>query len=108
VLVLTLRRRSFALAIAAALALSPIVWLHFFAMLVLPLAVSFPRFRWVWLLPLPLFAAPGTLNGAAWQTALVLGIAACTIAVCEYPPLADLRRRRSAASSTQLPAERAA
>ena len=73
-------RRSFALAIAAALVLSPIVWLHFFSVLALPLAAVAPRFRPIWLLPLLMFLAPGTENGDPWQSALVLVLAAALIA----------------------------
>jgi hypothetical protein len=80
-LMLTWRRRSLALAIAAALVLSPIVWLHFFAVLALPIAAVSPRFGWIWLLPIPMILAPGTENGASWQSALVLMVAAAVIAV---------------------------
>ena len=37
-------RRGFALLIAASLLLTPIVWLHYFAMLLVPLAIARPRF----------------------------------------------------------------
>jgi hypothetical protein len=83
VLALTWRRRSFTLAIAAALVLSPIVWLHFFALLSLPLALAWPRFSAWWLLPLALWFVPGTHNGRPWQTALALAVAAATLYVCE-------------------------
>jgi hypothetical protein len=73
-------RRSFALSIAAALVLSPIVWLHFFAVLALPLAAVAPRFRPIWLLPIVMFLAPGTENGDPWQSALVLAVATTVIA----------------------------
>ena len=49
VLALAWRRRSLGLAIAAALILSPIVWRHFFTLLLVPLALSRPRFDAVWL-----------------------------------------------------------
>jgi hypothetical protein len=83
VLGLAWRRRSFGLAIAAALVLSPIVWLHFFAVLALPLALAWPRFSWPWLLPLLLWFVPGTYNGDPWQTLLALVVAAGTVLVCE-------------------------
>ena len=74
------QRRSFALTIGAALVLSPIVWLHFFVFLALPLAAVAPRFRPIWLLPIVMFLAPGTENGDPWQSALVLAVAAAVIA----------------------------
>jgi hypothetical protein len=48
----TWRYKSFALAVAAALAVSPIVWLDYFALAAVPLAVVRPRFSPVWLVPL--------------------------------------------------------
>jgi len=51
-------RRSFTLVLAASLALSPVVWQHYLALLVVPIALARPRFSPLWLLPLavwPLF-----------------------------------------------------
>ncbi len=80
VLALAWRMRSFALAIGAALLLSPIVWLHFFALLALPLAAASPRFSWPWLLPIAMIVAPGTYNGDPWQSAVVLATAGAVVA----------------------------
>jgi hypothetical protein len=77
------RRRSIGLAIAAALVLSPIVWRHFFTVLIVPLALSRPRFDAVWLIPIAMWVGDGTFNGAPWQTAAVLALAAATILVAE-------------------------
>lgn len=85
-LVLAWRRRSLGLALAAALVLSPIVWRHFFVLLLVPLALSRPRFDAVWLIPVGMWIGDGTLNGALWQTAGVLGLAALTLALCERRP----------------------
>ncbi len=69
----TWRYRSFTLAIAAALTISPIVWLDYFALAALPLAIARPRLSWIWFLPLatwglrgagPTSATPGTSPGA--------------------------------------------
>ena len=86
VLALAWRRRSLGLAIAAALVLSPIVWRHFFVLLLVPLALSRPRFDAVWLIPIGLWVGDGTFNGAPWQTASVLGLVALTFALCELRP----------------------
>ena len=48
----TWRYRSLSLALAAALTLSPIVWLDYFALALVPLALARPRLAWVWFLPL--------------------------------------------------------
>ena len=87
-LALAWRRRSLGLAIAAALCLSPIVWRHFFVLLLVPLALSRPRFDAVWLIPIGLWVGDGTFNGAPWQTACVLGLVALTFALCELRPSA--------------------
>ena len=51
-LVLCWRRASLALAVAAALVLSPIVWIDYFALAAVPLAVVRPRLSPIWLVPL--------------------------------------------------------
>ena len=50
--VATWRRRSFSLAIATALVASPIVWLDYFALTAVPLAIARPRLSWIWFVPL--------------------------------------------------------
>jgi alpha-1,2-mannosyltransferase len=45
-------RRSFTLALAAALVLTPILWLHYLVVLVVPIALVRPRFSALWLAPL--------------------------------------------------------
>jgi uncharacterized membrane protein len=102
VLALASRRRSYALAIAAALVLSPIVWRHFFVLLMVPLALSRPRFDVVWLIPIGLWIGDGTLNGAPWQTAGVLALVTLTFVLCEWRPRAD---RRAALTSMRPAAE---
>jgi hypothetical protein len=84
--VLAWRRRSLGLAIGAALVLSPIVWRHFFALLLIPLAIARPRFEPAWLLPLGFWVVPGTYNGSTLQTAIALGLLAAVLTVCERRP----------------------
>ena len=86
VLELARRRSSLGLAIAAALVLSPIVWRHFFTLLIVPLALSRPRFDAVWLIPIGLWVGDGTLNGAPWQTACCLALVTVTFVLCEIHP----------------------
>lgn len=82
-LALAWRRRSLGLAIAAALVLSPIVWRHFFTLVIVPLALSYPRFAAAWLIPIGMWVGDGTLNGRPWQTAAVLALAAAVFVACE-------------------------
>jgi hypothetical protein len=50
--------RSFTCAVVATLALSPIVWLHYLVVLLVPLAIARPRFSPIWLLPVLLWISP--------------------------------------------------
>ena len=54
-------------AVAAALALSPVVWLHYLTLLIAPLGVVRPRFSGLWLLPIVLWMSPRDENGAGLQ-----------------------------------------
>lgn len=66
-------RAAFALAIGVVLLATPIVWLHYFALLLVPLALIKPRLGAVWLLPLLMFGCPPT-SPAMFQIVLVLVI----------------------------------
>lgn len=70
------RWRSLAMFVGAALLLSPIVWLDYYAVLAVPLAIVLPRFHWIWLLPLLTFGlvTAGYGIGEPWSTARVLGV----------------------------------
>jgi hypothetical protein len=54
---------SFTLAVAACLALSPVVWLHYLTLLIAPLGLARPRFSGLWLLPIVLWVSPNDENG---------------------------------------------
>ena len=83
-------RGAFVLAIAATIACSPVVWLHYFALLLVSVAVAEPRLAPVWFLGLPLqvFITTGVHNGSTFQTAAMLATAALTVILV-------LSRRRS-------------
>ena len=67
----TLRFRSFSLALAAALVLSPIVWLDYFAVAAVALAVGRPRLSAIWFLPLATWGLQGAGLGTGDTTASV-------------------------------------
>jgi len=50
--------RSFVCAVVATLAVSPIVWLHYLVVLLVPVAIARPRFSPLWLLPVLLWTSP--------------------------------------------------
>jgi len=74
-------RASFALMIGAMLLLSPIVAMSYFVFLAIVLCLFTPRFGWQWAAPLLLWAGPQFGNGATWQTAAVLAVAAGILTV---------------------------
>jgi hypothetical protein len=88
-LALSVRRRSLTLAIGASLVLSPIVWLHYFVLLAIPLALRWPRFAAAWAIPLFYWLCPGA---GAHERDIVIGliIFAVVIAVSEFGGLARL------------------
>jgi hypothetical protein len=95
-------RRAFVLAIAATIACSPIVWLHYFVLLLVVVAVASPRLGPLWFLGLPMqgVVQTGLYNGSTFQTAAVLGFAALTIALA-------LREAPSLPRAVLAPARRA-
>ena len=54
------RKRSFTLAMAASLALAPIVWLDYYALAAVPLAIARPKLTAVWFLPLATWGLPSS------------------------------------------------
>jgi len=84
-------RRAFVLAITAAIAFAPIVWLHYFALLLVIVAVVQPRLGPMWFIGLPLqvFVTTGVYNGSTLQTAAMLAAAAVTVALALSRPRAE-------------------
>lgn len=56
-------RRSFALTVVAILLCTPVIWLHYFALLLVAIAVMWPRLGAVWFFPLLLWPCPVMLQG---------------------------------------------
>jgi alpha-1,2-mannosyltransferase len=77
------RYRSFTLAVAAALTLSPIVWLDYFAVAMVPLAIARPRLSWVWFLPLATWGLSGAGLGIGdtWDIGRLLVVFGVVLAV---------------------------
>lgn len=74
-------RAAYVVAIAASLALTPIVWLHYFALLVVVVAIAQPRLGVVWFVPLAMVVTPGSGHPTPFETAWTLTVAALTIAL---------------------------
>jgi Glycosyltransferase family 87 len=95
-------RPAFALAIAACLVTSPMSWLHYFALLVIPLALARPRLSTLWLVPL-LFQLPA-VGASTRQTTMMFGLAAVIIAKASISIEPDPLGLKKAGSS--LPVDR--
>jgi Glycosyltransferase family 87 len=67
-------RRAFILSIAAAFLFSPIVWTHYLALLVVPIAITRRTLSPVWFVPLAMWATPGQSDGHAWRVVLGLSV----------------------------------
>jgi Glycosyltransferase family 87 len=66
-------RRSFALIVVAILLCTPVIWLHYFALLLVAVAVLRPRLSAVWFFPLLLWPCPVMLHGPTfWPLAPLL------------------------------------
>jgi hypothetical protein len=68
--------RLFGAAIAVALLLTPILWLHYFTLALVPLALARPRLSAAWLLPLGFWVTPWTepAHLPAWGITFALGL----------------------------------
>jgi len=73
--------RCFAAAVGATLAFTPVLWLHFFVLLVVPLAIARPRFSAIWLLPVVLWLCPRDGNGHGLEPLLPLIVTVVLLAV---------------------------
>ena len=90
--------RSFTCALAATLALSPIVWLHYLVVLLVPVAIARPRFSPLWLLPVLLWVSPRPGYAEGIQTFLpAIGAAVLvTILLVRPRPSSDAPARKLA------------
>jgi len=72
-------RRSFTCAIAAAIILSPIVWQHYLALLIVPVALARPRLSVLWLVPIVLWVIPREPQTEAYERFVPLLVAALLV-----------------------------
>ena len=92
-------QRSFTCAVAATLVLSPIVWLHYLVVLLVPVAIARPRFSALWLLPVLLWVSPrpGYAEGVATFAPAI--VAAILVVVVLWRPRPNSARVGAPAGS---------
>lgn len=69
-------RESFVLCIALTLAASPIVWTHYFIVLLVPIAIVRPQLSPLWLVPVAYWVLPGQSDGRLWTIVAANALAA--------------------------------
>ena len=97
-------RSAFIVAVAASLALTPIVWLHYFALLLAPVAVARPRLGLVWFVPLALVITPGSGHPSPFDTAWLLTVMAVTFALSVWASMSESPERTPARPRTTVTA----
>jgi len=95
--------RAFAASVGATLAFSPIVWAHYFVMLLVPFAIAVPRFGPLWLLPFAFWISVSSNNNPRfWQLPAILALeTALLFIVCKANP-GDRSRRLAAVLTDEL------
>jgi hypothetical protein len=100
-------RLSLTASIAASLLLSPIVWLHYFVLLLVPLALARPRLTAAWvLLPLPFWFSTTNGQSHGHAGAIVLALAAASAILLASASRSEGRSLRSKAVVTPAPSVR--
>lgn len=111
-------RRAFSAAILAAIALSPLVWIHYYLLLIVPIGLAVRRLSAVWLLPvLAFWVWPDNLSSVwpvLWVSLVMAGVAVLTMRPSRperpAPDQASLEdvERRPARTSSRRPLPKAA
>lgn len=74
-------REAMVLAVALMLVASPLVWSHYFVLLLVPLAIGRPHLSPAWLLPLAMWVCPPSTTVVGWQAAVAWAVAAGVVAL---------------------------
>jgi hypothetical protein len=89
--------RAFICGLVAALALTPVVWLHYFVLLAVPLGIVRPRFAPIWLLPIVLWVCPRAGNGDGVQPFIPAVVVAVLFVALVVSPMSARRASGSPA-----------
>ena len=82
-------RRAFSAAVFAALALSPIVWIHYYVLLIVPIGLAARRLNAVWLLPVLAFWVYAENLSSVWPVLWVSLVMAGVAVLLLRPPRSE-------------------
>ncbi len=94
------QRETFALAVGLMLVASPLVWIHYFVLLLVPLAITRPRFSALWVVPIAMWLLPPSQPVDGWEELLAWGVTAVCIAATLAGCSRSTKRLRLSALST--------
>jgi hypothetical protein len=100
-------RRSLSVAVVGALLITPVLWLHYLVLLLVPIALARPRLSALWFAPLAFWVTPlAHSDGSVWRTCFALGVAALIVLRTVAPSASAGAARRPAPAAAQpvLPA----
>jgi hypothetical protein len=93
-------RQALGLTIVLMLVASPLLWAHYFSLLLIPLALRRPRLSVVWALPLLMWPMPPRQPVYGWEEILAWGVTAVCIAATLAEYSRTTKRLRFSAVST--------
>ncbi len=96
-------RGAMVLAVALMLVASPLVWSHYFVLLMIPLALARPRFGPVWLLPIVMWVCPPSTTVVGWQAAVAWAVAGTCLVAALRPILVGGGQRTAAIAPIKAP-----
>ena len=89
-------RMALVLSLAVTMLATPIIWLHYLSLLIVPLALTRPRLSFVWAVPMTMWLCLPTDNPTTWKVAVALVASAAVFAATLWRPTTalDARGRR--------------
>jgi alpha-1,2-mannosyltransferase len=95
--------RALTVAVAGALLATPVLWLHYFVLLFVPLALARPRLSALWFAPLAFWVTPlAHSDGSVWRTSFALAVAALIVLRTVAPSASAATRRPGRAAAPRV------
>jgi alpha-1,2-mannosyltransferase len=95
-------KSALALSVAVCLLGTPVLWSHYFALLIVPLALFRPRLDRLWLMPIALWACPAS-GPATWQIVLALVTSVIVFGWLLQRPRAPVATEQGAIATSAVP-----